>query len=402
MSLDFGGREGDGIEISEYLVKQRVPHLVFLAGKSLKSGAGKELCDKIKNDPEFKKYVKIGNHSYSHKGFEAGDSRSYLESEIVGNEAKIKQACGGSNFVKVFRYPKGQTHPVAEEILAANGYSSSYSAYSEKGKSDEFSVGWTSDTKDWLEEGGASVWAQENYFKRHNKFMPVSENSKRALKRQVASAQAAPEIARAIRQGREPETFNSGRHRTIEGWHGPSTDDIVEKILNDEGVNGVCVPLTHFGGYNTLAAFKRIIPALKLRDADFMAFEEGGRDRLGDFLKSMNLLAPESPVMPSSCSSCPEEGRAHVVRRGDTLFSIGRKYGIPVSNIREFNNLAGNEIVPGQKLLLAPVFDVYHVRPGDTLFSISKRFNTSVESLKSDNNLSSNEINIGQKLYIDR
>lgn len=43
---------------------------------------------------------------------------------------------------------------------------------------------------------------------------------------------------------------------------------------------------------------------------------------------------------------------------------------------------------------------VYTVQKGDTLYSISRRFNLSVETLKQYNGLLSNTIEIGQKLYV--
>jgi flagellum-specific peptidoglycan hydrolase FlgJ len=42
----------------------------------------------------------------------------------------------------------------------------------------------------------------------------------------------------------------------------------------------------------------------------------------------------------------------------------------------------------------------YEVQKGDTLYSISKKFNLSIEELKSQNNISDNAISIGQKLKI--
>ncbi len=42
--------------------------------------------------------------------------------------------------------------------------------------------------------------------------------------------------------------------------------------------------------------------------------------------------------------------RTHVVRSGETLSSIGRKYGIPYTAIQKANNLRGTTIYPGQKL----------------------------------------------------
>ena len=45
-------------------------------------------------------------------------------------------------------------------------------------------------------------------------------------------------------------------------------------------------------------------------------------------------------------------------------------------------------------------FQTYTVEKGDTLYSISKRFNTTVEMLQEINNLRSNDISIGQRLRV--
>ena len=45
-------------------------------------------------------------------------------------------------------------------------------------------------------------------------------------------------------------------------------------------------------------------------------------------------------------------------------------------------------------------YESYTVKRGDTLYSISKRFNISVEDLKNLNGLNSNSIAIGQKLRV--
>ena len=42
----------------------------------------------------------------------------------------------------------------------------------------------------------------------------------------------------------------------------------------------------------------------------------------------------------------------YVVKKGDSLWKIGKRYYIPISLIKEINNLSGDEIYPGQKLLL--------------------------------------------------
>ena len=43
----------------------------------------------------------------------------------------------------------------------------------------------------------------------------------------------------------------------------------------------------------------------------------------------------------------------HSVQPGDTLWNISRRYeGITVEQIKKLNNLKGNELKPGQKLIL--------------------------------------------------
>jgi LysM repeat protein len=47
--------------------------------------------------------------------------------------------------------------------------------------------------------------------------------------------------------------------------------------------------------------------------------------------------------------------RFHTVKRGETLYKIGRKYGLTVEKIRHLNKLADGAVIhPGQKLLVSP------------------------------------------------
>lgn len=53
---------------------------------------------------------------------------------------------------------------------------------------------------------------------------------------------------------------------------------------------------------------------------------------------------------PRDQSSKSGSNLTHTVRKGDTLYSISRQYGVSVEAIRQANNLAGNIISVGQKL----------------------------------------------------
>jgi membrane-bound lytic murein transglycosylase D len=97
----------------------------------------------------------------------------------------------------------------------------------------------------------------------------------------------------------------------------------------------------------------------------------------------------------------------YVVRRGDHLTLIARRFGTSVKRIQYSNDIADpNQIHPGMRLRIIPgahgeVSRKYTVQSGDTLSSIATRFGTSVSHLKQVNGLSNpNRIHRGQKILI--
>lgn len=93
----------------------------------------------------------------------------------------------------------------------------------------------------------------------------------------------------------------------------------------------------------------------------------------------------------------------YIVKSGDSLYSIAKKYNISVDELKSLNNLTSNMLSVGQKLnipVIEEVSNVYTVKSGDNLYSIARKFNTTVNEIKSKNNLSSNTLSIGQKLII--
>lgn len=95
----------------------------------------------------------------------------------------------------------------------------------------------------------------------------------------------------------------------------------------------------------------------------------------------------------------------YIVKKGDNLYSIARKYNTTVDDLKKINNLSSNLLSIGQKLLIKGIpstinNNTYIVKNGDTLYSIARIYNTSVDNIKKINNLNNNIINIGQKLVI--
>ena len=100
----------------------------------------------------------------------------------------------------------------------------------------------------------------------------------------------------------------------------------------------------------------------------------------------------------------------YVVKKGDSLWSIARKYGLSVAELKALNNLSSNTLHIGDTLLVSSVNstddnisdEYYTVKSGDTLWGIARKYNMSVNDLKSLNNLSSNNLSIGQKLIVSK
>lgn len=96
----------------------------------------------------------------------------------------------------------------------------------------------------------------------------------------------------------------------------------------------------------------------------------------------------------------------YIVKRGDTLYSISKRFNIPINEIKRINSLESDNLNIGQALLLNeksstyPEANTYIVKAGDTLYSIALNNNTTVSALQEANNLTNNNLKIGQLLQI--
>lgn len=91
----------------------------------------------------------------------------------------------------------------------------------------------------------------------------------------------------------------------------------------------------------------------------------------------------------------------YIVTKGDTLYSVAKKFDTTIDEIKKLNNLSNNMLGIGQKLLI-PIYEdtTYVVTKGDTLYSIARKFNITVDELKRLNNLNNSNINPGQILIV--
>lgn len=105
---------------------------------------------------------------------------------------------------------------------------------------------------------------------------------------------------------------------------------------------------------------------------------------------------------------------SYVVKRGDSLYSIARQYGVNVNDLMKVNNLTSDLLsigqiinIPSSTTIVTPSEDdiineenTYVVKNGDTLWSISRIFNVSIDDIKNKNNLTSDILTVGSVLTI--
>lgn len=127
-----------------------------------------------------------------------------------------------------------------------------------------------------------------------------------------------------------------------------------------------------------------------------------------------NLLYIGQVLKVPSFMTAEDSNIIYVVKSGDNLYNIAKAYNTTVNDIKSFNNLLSDKLsigqivkIPESTSIVTPSEDevineesVYVVEKGDTLYSIAKKFNTTVDKLKEFNSIASDILTIGMNLLI--
>jgi len=154
------------------------------------------------------------------------------------------------------------------------------------------------------------------------------------------------------------------------------------------------------------------------------------RLKIGQKLALVRAAAPPLPQAAKTAlrnvkvTSPGQSGNqsVHVVKKGDSLYTIARRHGMSVTQLQQLNGLSSNRLQIGQRLLLAGPSDgdmlaerpatpepprkfaaveQHVVKKGDTLSSIARRHHLTVNELKRLNGLTSTRLQIGQRLALN-
>ena len=114
------------------------------------------------------------------------------------------------------------------------------------------------------------------------------------------------------------------------------------------------------------------------------------------------------------------EEKVHVVKQGETLYGIARKYQVTMDKLTQRNRLDQiGAISIGQRLIIPSEndqidsseaakdvskdeFDWYQVKQGDTLYMIAREHGTTINELMKVNKKSDFSLSIGDQLKVPR
>ena len=99
----------------------------------------------------------------------------------------------------------------------------------------------------------------------------------------------------------------------------------------------------------------------------------------------------------------------YVVKKGDSLYSIAKQFNTTIGALKAINELTGNILQPGQILRLPNFVTfntdpndiiIYKISKGDSLYSIAKKFGVSVNDIINYNQLANTLLSVNQQLLI--
>lgn len=137
---------------------------------------------------------------------------------------------------------------------------------------------------------------------------------------------------------------------------------------------------------------------------------------VGTVLRVPMECAPDRSPASAEPKTPPARREAieHVVRQGDSLYNLAKRYGTTTEEIQRMNRVTPSSLAIGQVLKIMPTAapvkneppkaksSVYVVRNGDTLQQVAKRHRMTLDRLLAINQLkSASKLQPGQKLMVE-
>ena len=212
--------------------------------------------------------------------------------------------------------------------------------------------------------------------------------------------------------------------------HGTDTVMVRDRVGFDQINEVVGVPMSDLVFFNPQYT-KRVIPGTKeypyvLRMPTKYALRYA---QLEDSIYSYVSHSQKVQEVVEEKVEAVSDSFVHVVKKGESLGSIARKYHVTVASLKKWNHLKRDTLHVGQRLTIyrsggamaqvskstntsskssttksasKSTVKTHTVKKGETLSSISRKYGCTVNDLKKWNGLKSNTVRVGQKLKIKK
>ena len=128
--------------------------------------------------------------------------------------------------------------------------------------------------------------------------------------------------------------------------------------------------------------------------------------------QKLTLVEPKKEKKITKETKTKTKSKTHTVKEGENLTLIAEKFGVTLKQLRDWNDIDNDVIVPGQVLTVSASSKevkktekketpkTYKVKKGDTLQTIADEFDVTIKELKKWNELDNDTIVIGQILKV--
>lgn len=172
-------------------------------------------------------------------------------------------------------------------------------------------------------------------------------------------------------------------------------------------------PMWQFGGESNYIRGNKVAGVVCDQDYCFVDFPTIIKNAgLNGYAKGTSNItqAPATQTPTISNVSNNNEQLVYIVKKGDTLAKIAAKYGTTYQVLASYNRISNPNVIKVGQVIKIPKGDInnfksntrsYVVKKGDTLSSIAKRYGTTYQKIAKDNGISNpNIIKVGQVLII--
>jgi len=131
------------------------------------------------------------------------------------------------------------------------------------------------------------------------------------------------------------------------------------------------------------------------------------QNNITDYAEGVVKAVSEYIGAPYTQPGSVQVGDNYTVKRGDSLYSIARRFNTTVNELVRLNNLSNTNLSVGQVLRLPQgeeqqEYELYTIQNGDSLYSIANKFNIGVNDLIEYNALPTTVLTVGETIKIPK